>query len=183
MCEATWYSARFRVERLKTRSVFGLLALWNSPPANTSSLTDESRCCVKWTDYSFSRRPIFQRILPRGGKAAGRSDSAWRWRLFFSFRGGKGMIARKIVISGSCDAAYLPAACCQMKSVWDHLGERDQLRLCLVVCDISGDDLKQAEQFFRERSVPAEIIVADDIAARIRPIKTRWPRAAYLRLH
>ncbi len=93
------------------------------------------------------------------------------------------MIARKIVISGSCDAAYLPAACCQMKSVWDHLGERDQLRLCLVVCDVSGDDLKQAEQFFRERCVPAEIIVADDIAARIRPIKTRWPRAAYLRLH
>src|SRR6266550_4651466 len=58
MCEATWYSARFRVERLKTRSVFGLLALWNSPPANTSSLTDESRCRVKWTDYSFSRRPF-----------------------------------------------------------------------------------------------------------------------------
>src|SRR5438552_15749634 len=182
MCEATWYSARFRVERLKTRSVFGLLALWNSPPANTSSLTDESRCRVKWTDYSFSRRPFSSLsclvVAKQPGDQIPLGDG-----VFFSFRGGKGMIARKIVISGSCDAAYLPAACCQMKSVWDHLGERDQLRLCLVVCDVSGDDLKQAEQFFRERCVPAEIIVADDIAARIRPIKTRWPRAAYLRLH
>jgi lipopolysaccharide biosynthesis glycosyltransferase len=63
------------------------------------------------------------------------------------------------------------------------LKKRDLVRLCLVVCDLSNQDLEAAKVFFRDRGVPAEIIVVDEIANRIRPIKARWPRAAYVRLY
>lgn len=88
----------------------------------------------------------------------------------------------KIAISTATDAGYLPAACCQMKSVFDHL-EPGAGELFLVCCDVPLDQLKAAEDFFEGRGVPARVIDASEIAAQIRPINQRWPRAAYLRLY
>jgi hypothetical protein len=67
-----------------------------------------------------------------------------------------------LVIATTSDGGYLPAACCQLKSVWEHLGNRKHVPLFLVVCDVSREDQREAERF-SERSVPVEIITADDI--------------------
>jgi len=57
------------------------------------------------------------------------------------------------------------------------------VRLCLVICDVSPENQREAEHFFRERHLTVDIMTPHEIADRIRPITQRWPRAAYLRLH
>lgn len=88
----------------------------------------------------------------------------------------------KIAITTATDAGYLPAACCQIKSVHDHL-EPGAAELFLVCCDVSDAEYAAARAFFSDRNIPATVINADAIAAKIKPIATRWPRAAYLRLY
>ncbi len=88
-----------------------------------------------------------------------------------------------IAIVTASDRTYLPAACCQLKSTWDHLTDRAGTRLCLVLCDVSTEDIREAERFFEVRRVPVEILVPADVISRIRPAGNRWPRAAYLRLY
>lgn len=88
-----------------------------------------------------------------------------------------------VAIVSACDRGYLPAACCQLKSAWDHLADRERARLYLVLCDVSRDDVAEARRFFVRRGVEAEVLVPDDVADMIRPINARWPRAAYLRLY
>lgn len=89
----------------------------------------------------------------------------------------------KIVITTASDTGYLPAACCQLKSVCDHLPEGYDISLSLVACDVSDDDVAAARAFFADKGVPAEVIVPDFVEEKIRPINQRWPRAAYLRLY
>ncbi|MGE0849763.1 MAG: glycosyltransferase family 8 protein [Hyphomicrobiaceae bacterium] len=93
------------------------------------------------------------------------------------------MSADRVAIATVSDRGYLPAACCQLKSAWDHLANRRNVRFCLVLCDVGSDDRREAERFFRARGVDAEVLVPETVAARIRPISPRWPRAAYLRLY
>jgi lipopolysaccharide biosynthesis glycosyltransferase len=88
-----------------------------------------------------------------------------------------------VTVTTVSDRGYLPAACCQLKSVWDHLAAKENIRLCLVICDVNAEDQHEAEQFFRDRSIAAEVLVCDELANNIKPIATRWPRAAYLRLY
>lgn len=88
----------------------------------------------------------------------------------------------KIAITTATDAGYLPAACCQIKSVFDHL-EPGAAELFLVCCDVPQSDYDAAETFFASRNIPVRIINADTIADQIKPIASRWPRAAYLRLY
>jgi lipopolysaccharide biosynthesis glycosyltransferase len=88
----------------------------------------------------------------------------------------------KFAITTATDSGYLPAACCQLKSVSDHL-EPGAAEIFLVCCDVSAGDLAAAENFFQSKQVPARIIHAQTIADRIHPINRRWPRAAYLRLY
>jgi len=80
------------------------------------------------------------------------------------------------------DAGYLPAACCQLKSVSDHLGDV-AADLFLVCCDVSADDVANAEKFFADRNMPVRILLPNFVDERIKPINRRWPRAAYLRLY
>jgi lipopolysaccharide biosynthesis glycosyltransferase len=89
----------------------------------------------------------------------------------------------KIAIVTASDARYLPAACCLLKSAWDNLTDKQDISLFLVICDVGRRDQQQAEQFFCERNIPTEIIVADDVANSLRPINQRWPKSAYLRLY
>src|SRR5262245_4690547 len=80
------------------------------------------------------------------------------------------------------DAAYLPAACCQLLSTARHLPSRDAADLYVVCCDVETADVVEAERLFASRSVDVRVCLPDE-AALIRPIKSRWPRAAYLRLY
>ncbi len=89
----------------------------------------------------------------------------------------------RIAIATATDAGYLPAACCQLKSAWEHVADRAVARLYLVVCDVGAEDAAEARRYFARHGVEAEVLVRDDVADRIRPITTRWPRAAYLRLY
>lgn len=92
-------------------------------------------------------------------------------------------MSEKIAIATASDANYLPAACCQLKSVRDHLRGRTDASLFLAICDVGGEDRQEAERFFCNRGVAVKIIVADDLAGSIRPINGQWPRSAYLRLY
>lgn len=89
----------------------------------------------------------------------------------------------KIAITTATDSGYLPAACCQLKSVADHLPEGYDVDLNLICCDVSEADLDAAHAFFENKGVPAKIIVPDFVDEQIKPINQRWPRAAYLRLY
>jgi lipopolysaccharide biosynthesis glycosyltransferase len=89
----------------------------------------------------------------------------------------------RIAITTASDRGYLPAACCQLKSVWDNVADRDAVQLILVLCDVSPEDVAEARRFFRERGVPAEVLVPESVAARIKTVNARWPRAAYLRVY
>lgn len=90
----------------------------------------------------------------------------------------------KTVIVTSTDRGYLPAACCQLYSVYGNLPRNHNVALFLVCCDVSETDLAIASQFFASRQMEVEIVYADSIATKIETIKgRRWPRAAYLRLY
>ncbi len=88
----------------------------------------------------------------------------------------------RIAITTATDAGYLPAACCQISSVWEQKGDAD-VELFLVVCDVAAAEIEAASSFFDRRGIVATIIDAGKIAADIKPINTRWPKAAYLRLY
>ncbi len=90
---------------------------------------------------------------------------------------------RRIAITTASDRGYLPAACCQLKSVWDNVADREGVTLHLVLCDVSEDDLAEAQRFFDRRQLPVTILVPRETIARIRTVNKRWPRAAYLRLY
>jgi len=89
----------------------------------------------------------------------------------------------RTVIATTTDRGYLPAACCQLKSAWEHLDDKETVEFCLAVCDVDAAAVAEARRYFESRGVNARIIECDDIAKQIRPINARWPRAAYLRLH
>jgi lipopolysaccharide biosynthesis glycosyltransferase len=88
----------------------------------------------------------------------------------------------RIAISTTTDAGYLPAACCQICSVFDHL-QPGAAELFLVCCDVTQTEIEAASAFFSIREIPVHIIQAQPIAERIKPLVSRWPRAAYLRLY
>jgi lipopolysaccharide biosynthesis glycosyltransferase len=88
-----------------------------------------------------------------------------------------------IAIVASCDRGYLPAACCLLKSVQDHLPSDATAQLFLVICDVSADDIREAERFFSKREMSVRIVVPDFVDRLIKPVQSRWPRAAYLRLY
>lgn len=90
---------------------------------------------------------------------------------------------KRIAIATAADRGYLPAACCQLKSTWDHLGVGAGASLHLVLCDVSTADVAEAQRFFDKRGVPVAIVVPSEVIARIKPVNSRWPRAAYLRLY
>lgn len=90
---------------------------------------------------------------------------------------------KRIAITTASDRGYLPAACCQLKSTWDHLSVGTCATLHLVLCDVSEADVAEAQRFFDNRGVPVEIIVPSEVIAQIKPVNARWPRAAYLRLY
>ena len=73
------------------------------------------------------------------------------------------MSADRVAIATVSDRGYLPAACCQLKSAWDHLANRRNVRFCLVLCDVGSDDRREAERFFRARGVDAEVLVPDRV--------------------
>ncbi|MBY0420870.1 MAG: hypothetical protein K2Q06_01105, partial [Parvularculaceae bacterium] len=83
-----------------------------------------------------------------------------------------------IAITTATDRGYLPAACCQLKSVSDYLGDAEDVRLFLATCDLGTDDLHAARAFFAKRNVRAEVLDCTDVAQSIRPVNRRWPRAA-----
>lgn len=91
--------------------------------------------------------------------------------------------AAKVAVVTVADRGYLPAACCQLLSVANHLIKDDRTRLFLVVCDVSPEDITRADGFFKKRGVPVEIIYPDFLDRMQPPLRTRWPRAAYLRLY
>ncbi|NNC38855.1 MAG: glycosyltransferase family 8 protein [Acidimicrobiales bacterium] len=89
----------------------------------------------------------------------------------------------KIAITTATDRGYLPAAACQLKSVADHLPSPDAAELFLVCCDVSGQDVKDAEDFFKSHNINVSVIVPDFVDERVKTINDKWPRAAYLRLY
>ena len=91
----------------------------------------------------------------------------------------------QIAITTASDRGYLPAACCQLLSTWDHLapGDRGRSQLFLVLCDVSDDDVREAERLFARQDVPVKVLVPKDVIGRIHTVNRRWPRAAYLRLY
>ena len=89
----------------------------------------------------------------------------------------------KIAITTSTDRGYLPAACCQIKSVFDHLPPDVPVEQYLVCCDVDETDVREAEAYFDRRGIPAKVLVPQDVQDSIRPINDKWPRAAYLRLY
>lgn len=89
----------------------------------------------------------------------------------------------KTAITTATDSGYLPAACCQLKTVADNLPAGRDVSLFLVCCDVSDEDLAAAKSFFERKQVPARIIVPDFVEEKVKPINDRWPRAAYLRLY
>jgi lipopolysaccharide biosynthesis glycosyltransferase len=88
-----------------------------------------------------------------------------------------------IAIATTTDRNYLPAACCQLLSVDEHLPDRDDVRLFLVWCDVDDRDRAEAERFFETRSLEVTTIDAQDVAEEVDVLATRWPRSAYLRLY
>jgi lipopolysaccharide biosynthesis glycosyltransferase len=102
----------------------------------------------------------------------------WEWR---GWGREDGMSADTAIVVCS-DARFLPAACCQLLSVAQHLPCDDAAQLFLVCCDVEAADLLEAERFFATRTLDVRIIVPE-FADSIETIKSRWPRAAYLRLY
>jgi lipopolysaccharide biosynthesis glycosyltransferase len=96
--------------------------------------------------------------------------------------GGLTSMRQKTAIAVCSDAAFLPAACCQLLSTARHLPSDDAADLFLLCCDVDTADLEEAERFFATRELAVQVLVPD-AAALIRPLETRWPRAAYLRLY
>ena len=94
-----------------------------------------------------------------------------------------GLATEKFAIATIADEKYLPAACCQLKSSWDHLRSKEQVRFHLVICDVSSENRDEAERFFSDRGMSVDISNVAEIADRIRPINQRWPRSAYIRLY
>jgi lipopolysaccharide biosynthesis glycosyltransferase len=88
-----------------------------------------------------------------------------------------------IAIVTVADSNYVPAACCQLFSTAQHLTCDDAVQLFMVVCDISEEDISNIDRFFKARGISVEIIVPDFVDKMLTPLKTRWPRAAYLRLY
>ena len=80
------------------------------------------------------------------------------------------------------DARYLPAACCQLASTAEYLSPSDNARLFLVVCDVTEEEVAEAQRFFAARDMTVAVIVPDFVDE-ITPLAARWPRAAYLRLY
>lgn len=89
----------------------------------------------------------------------------------------------KVAVATVADARYLPAACCQLVSTASHLPSDVCIRLFLVLCDVTDEDVSDAKKFFDRRNLSVEIVVPDFIDQMIEPLETRWPRAAYLRLY
>ncbi|AIT79485.1 glycosyltransferase family 8 protein [Novosphingobium pentaromativorans] len=89
----------------------------------------------------------------------------------------------KTSITTASDRGYLPAACCQLKSVVDHLPPGCDVELNLVCCDVDEAELEAARKFFAARQMMVRIFASKEVEQAIRPINTRWPRAAYLRLY
>ncbi|GGC07779.1 hypothetical protein GCM10011494_28000 [Novosphingobium endophyticum] len=89
----------------------------------------------------------------------------------------------KTAIVTATDRGYLPAACCQLKSVADHLPPGSDAHLHLVCCDVDEGELQAATEFFARKGIAVNIIAPKEVRDAIRPINSRWPRAAYLRLY
>ena len=90
----------------------------------------------------------------------------------------------KTIVVTSTDRGYLPAACCQLYSVYNNLPSNHDVSLFLVCCDVEDTDLAITRKIFASRQMEVEIIHAASIADKIETIKgRRWPRAAYLRLY
>jgi lipopolysaccharide biosynthesis glycosyltransferase len=80
------------------------------------------------------------------------------------------------------DRKFLPAACCQLKSVADHLGEDDDARLHLVVCDVSNEDIAHANDFFEARDMSVEIVAPNFLDQLKQLPESRFGSAACVRL-
>jgi lipopolysaccharide biosynthesis glycosyltransferase len=93
------------------------------------------------------------------------------------------MSAARIAIATVSDSRFLPAACCQLVSVASHLPNDGNVSLFLVLVDVTQNDVRDAETFFRKRGIPVSVILPSFIDRMISPIEARWPRAAYLRLY
>jgi len=81
------------------------------------------------------------------------------------------------------DRRFLPPACCQLVSSANHLASGSSVRLFIVLCDVTDQDISNVDRFFKMRGMSVEIVVPDFIDKMMTPLETRWPRAAYLRLY
>lgn len=93
------------------------------------------------------------------------------------------MTTPSISIATTTDRGYLPAACCQLTSVAQHLPDSDAAKLSLIVCDVNQADVDEARRFFDVRKINVNIEIPDFAEELVRPINKKWPRAAYLRLY
>jgi lipopolysaccharide biosynthesis glycosyltransferase len=88
-----------------------------------------------------------------------------------------------IAIVTVADRRYAPAACCQLMSTARHLTSRSRVRLFMVVCDVTEEDIDHVNHFFNMREISVEVLAPDIVQNMLTPLETRWPRAAYLRLY
>ena len=93
------------------------------------------------------------------------------------------MNSESVAIVTAADQGFLPAACCQLASTASHLENDRSAKLFLVLCDVTDEDISKARRFFATRGMSVEIVVPDFTDKMLTPLKTRWPRAAYLRLY
>jgi lipopolysaccharide biosynthesis glycosyltransferase len=93
------------------------------------------------------------------------------------------MSDESVAIATVADQRFLPAACCQLASTASHLESDRSAKLFLVLCDVTDEDVFKARRFFATRGMSVEIVVPDFTDKMLTPLKTRWPRAAYLRLY
>jgi lipopolysaccharide biosynthesis glycosyltransferase len=91
--------------------------------------------------------------------------------------------APRTAIAVVSDDRYLPAACCQLLSTSQHLPSTNAAELFLLCCDVRPEDIGHARHFFQSRNLQVAVHVANEIARCVKLVGTRWPRAAYLRLH
>ena len=92
------------------------------------------------------------------------------------------MPKKDTAIVSVADRRYLPAACCQLVSTASNLGQAANVQLFLVLCDVTDEDVADADRFFDKRGMSVEIVVPEFVD-KITTLETRWPRAAYLRLY
>jgi len=88
-----------------------------------------------------------------------------------------------IAIVTVADRHFLPAACCQMISTQKHLTSTNSVRLFMVVCDVTEKDISDVDHFFKMQGMTVEVVTPGFVENMLTPLKTRWPRAAYLRLY